>query len=61
MKNQGILTKLENIEKEILKIKKGPDFLFKKNISLKGFLKGVKISEKEIQEAKKSLFKEIKI
>jgi len=30
MKNQGILTKLENLEKEILKIKKGPDCLFKK-------------------------------
>ncbi len=62
MKNQKVLTKLEKLEKEILKIKKGSEFkLSKKPISLKGFLKGVKITEKDIQEAKKSLFKEVRI
>jgi len=62
MKNQEVLTKLEELEKEILKIKKGSKFkLPQKIISLKGILKGVKITEKEIQEAKKSLFKEIKL
>jgi len=62
MKNQEVLTKLEKLEKEILKIKKGSEFkLPKKSISLKGILKGVKITEKDIQKAKKSLFKEIKI
>ena len=62
MKNQKVLAKLEKLEKEILKIKKGSEFKFpKKPISLKGILKGVKITEKDIQEAKKSLFKEIKI
>jgi len=62
MKNQRVLTKLENLEKEILKIKKGSEFkLSKKPISLKGILKGVKITEKDIQRAKKSLFKKIKI
>jgi hypothetical protein len=62
MDAQEVLTKLERLEKEILKIKKGGKFKFpKKIISLKGILKGIKISEKDIQRAKKSLFKEIKI
>jgi hypothetical protein len=50
------------LEKEILKIKKGGKFEFpKKIISLKGVLKGIKISEKDIKKAKKSLIKEIRI
>jgi hypothetical protein len=62
MKNQEALTKLEKLEKEILKIKKGGGFEFpKKIISLKGVLKGIKISEKDIKKAKKSLIKEIRI
>jgi len=62
MDNQKVLTKLEKLEKEILKIKKGVKFkLPKKPISLKGILKRIKISEKDIQKAKKSLFKEIKL
>jgi hypothetical protein len=65
MKNQQTLTKLEKLEKlekELLKIKKGGEFKFhKKIISLKGILKGIKISKEDIQKAKKSLFKEIKI
>ena len=62
MNTQEVLTKLEKLEKELLKIKKGGKFEFhKKIISLKGILKGIKISEKDIQKAKKSLFKEIKI
>ncbi len=60
--NNLTLAKLEKLEKEILKLKKGGTFLGpKKIISLKGILKGVKISEKEIEKAKKSLFKKIKI
>jgi|GEM_PF-1551613 len=56
MKNQKVLAKLEKLEKEILKIKKGSEFkLPKKPISLKGILKGVKIAEKDIQRVKKSL------
>ncbi len=51
------LEKLEKVEKELLKLKKG-DFGFpKKIISLKGILKRVKITEKEIEKAKKSLFR----
>jgi len=62
MKNQQILTKLEKLEKEILKIKKEAMLKFpKKIISLRGILKGVKISGKDIQKAKKSLFKKVKI
>lgn len=61
MKNQEVLTKLERLEKEILKIKKGEGLLFKKPISLKGILKGVKITEKDIKKAKKSLFKKIQV
>lgn len=54
--------KLEGLEKEILKLKKGKGLgLAKKIISLKGILKGIKIAEQDIEKAKKSLFKEIKI
>lgn len=55
--------KLEKLEKEILKLKKGGLLGIPKKIaiSLKGILKGVEITEKEIEDAKKSLFKEIKI
>lgn len=62
MSNQTALTKLEKIEKELLKFKKGGVLkLPKKIISLKGILKGIKISEEDIKKAKKSLFKEIKL
>jgi len=62
MGNQTTLTKLEKLEKELLKFKKGAEFKFPpKIISLKGILKGVKITEEDIEKAKKSLFKEAKI
>lgn len=54
--------KLEELEKEILKLKKGGGFkLPLKIISLKGILKGVKITEEDIEKAKKSLFKELEV
>lgn len=50
--------KLVKIEKELLKLKKGSGYptsqIF---ISLKGILKGVKVAEQDIAQAKKSLFK----
>lgn len=46
--------KLNKIEKEPLKIKKS--YSPKKIISLKGVLKGVKISEKDIKQAKNKIF-----
>ena len=53
------VTKLEQIEKELLKLKKGESIgIIKKPISLKGILKGLKISLKDIEMAKKSLFKQ---
>lgn len=64
MNNQNTATqeKIEELEKEILKLKKGGIFEFPpKIISLKGILKGIKITEEEINNAKKSLFKEIKV
>jgi hypothetical protein len=62
MKSQQILTKLEKLEQEILKMKKGKVIRTpKKLISLKRILKGIRVSEKDIQKARKSLFKEIKI
>ncbi|MBU4298919.1 hypothetical protein KJ636_02660 [Patescibacteria group bacterium] len=68
MPTQSVLTKtkyqqkLEELEKEILKLKKGAGFKFPpKIISLKGILKGIKITEEDIEKAKKSLFKEAKI
>ncbi len=54
-------TKLESLEKEILKLKKGVFGFGKKNISLKGMLKGVDIKEIDIEKAKKSVFKNIEL
>lgn len=54
--------KLEGLEKEILKLKKGKGFgLAKKIISLKGILKGIKVTEQDIEKAKKSLFKKVRV
>ena len=60
-----ILHKIESIEKELIELKLSvlkrltPS---KKNIiSLKGILKGIEISEKEIDKAKKSLYSRIQI
>lgn len=47
--------KLNKVEQELLKLKKGGGIYAP--ISLKGILKGVTITEKDIQSAKKSLFK----
>lgn len=47
--------KLNQVEKELLKIKKSVKQT-KTPISLKGILKGVTITEKDFQAAKKSLF-----
>ncbi len=52
--------KLKKVEKDLLSIKKSGFFgVGKKNISLKGFLKGVEITPADIDQAKKSLFKSI--
>ena len=53
------IEKLGKIEKDILMIKKTT--IKYPTISLKGILKGVVINEKDIQKAKKSVFKTIKI
>ena len=56
------LVKLEKLETEVLKLKKGGVFeLPKKIISLKGILKGIKFTETDIKKSKQSLFKEIKL
>ena len=53
------IEKLGKIEKDILMIKKNT---FKQMpISMKGILKNIEISEKDIQKAKLSVFKKIKI
>lgn len=52
--------KLDAVEKEILKIKKG-GAMPKAPISLYGILKGVHISPAAINAAKKSLFKKISL
>ena len=52
------IKKLEKIEKEIFQFKKSAGFgAGKIVVSLKGILKGVTITEKDIKGAKKSLFK----
>lgn len=54
--------KLAKIEKEILILKKGGVLKYSQTpISLKGILKGIKVTEKDIQQAKKSLFRKIKV
>jgi hypothetical protein len=53
MKNQQTLTKLEKLEKELLKIKKGGEFKFHKKIIS---LKGIEISEGDIQKIKESFW-----
>lgn len=63
--NSEILHKIESIEKEVTDLKfsvlkkLSPS---KKNIvTLKGVLKGIKITDKEIEQAKKSLYSKIEI
>jgi hypothetical protein len=60
-----ILHKIENIEKEVLNLKlsvlKRLAPSAKKNISLKGIIKGVDISEEDIEQAKKSLYGQTEI
>ncbi|OGZ46949.1 MAG: hypothetical protein A3J54_01930 [Candidatus Ryanbacteria bacterium RIFCSPHIGHO2_02_FULL_45_13b] len=49
--------KLEKLEKELLKLKKGSKQSLSAPISLKGIWKGVQVSEADIGKAKKSLFR----
>ena len=48
--------KLEKLEKELLKLKKGSKQSLSAPISLKGIWKGVQVSEADIGKAKKNLF-----
>jgi len=63
--NSDILHKMESIEKELIELKlsvlKNLTPSKKNIISLKGILKGIEISEEEIDKAKKSLYSRIKI
>ncbi|MFH1774237.1 MAG: hypothetical protein ABH874_04670 [Methanobacteriota archaeon] len=56
---EDIFKKLNALEKELteLKIAFIQHAKAKKIVSLKGMLKGLKVEEKDIEEAKKSLFK----
>ena len=60
-----ILHKIESIEKEVMDLKlsvlKKLTPSPQKIISLKGILKGIEISEKDIEKAQKSLYSKIKI
>lgn len=62
MNNKQLVEKLDEIEKEITELKiilvKGIHYTpEKKAVSLKGLLSGMKFTEADILEAKKSLFK----
>ncbi len=61
MKEQQLVKRLDGIEREIIELKilvSGDEgSMHKKPVSLKGALSGIKISEKDISEAKKSLFR----
>jgi len=52
--------KLEKLEEELLKLKKGSKQFLSAPISLKGLWKGVQISEKDIEKTKKGLFKDVR-
>ena len=58
-----ILQKIENIEKEVMGLKltllKNLTPSGKKNISLKGILKGIEVTKEDISSAKKSLYSKI--
>lgn len=60
-----MLHKIEAIEKEVMDLKlsvlKKLSPSGKKNIKLKGILKGVEITDKDIVSAKKSLYSKIEI
>ncbi|MEK6546274.1 MAG: hypothetical protein AAB257_08335 [Nitrospinota bacterium] len=60
-----ILHKIETIEKEVINLKlsvlKKLTPSGKRIISLKGIIKGVDISEKDIEQAKKSLHSKLEI
>jgi hypothetical protein len=60
-----ILHKIETIEKEVMDLKlsvlKKLTPSAKKTISLKGIIKGIDISEEDIEQAKKSLYSKIEI
>ena len=52
------IKQLGRIEKELLKFKQDAGFMAGKIVvSLRGMLKGIEFTEKDIREAKKSLFK----
>ncbi len=52
------IQKLAKIEQQLLKFKKGRDFFSSKpTLSLKGAMKGIKITNIDIQRAKRSLFR----
>lgn len=52
---------INELEKLISQLKKGFFAVPQKVVSLKGFFKGLIVSDKEIKEAKKSLFKKAEI
>jgi hypothetical protein len=58
-----MLQKIENIEKEVMDLKltllKNLTPYGKKVISLKGIIKGVEITERDISSAKRSLYSKI--
>ena len=59
MEQEFVARRIESLESEIEKLKKWTLPKRKKKIvSLKGMLKGIKFTEEEIKEAKKSLFRQ---
>ena len=60
-----MIHKIENIEKQVMDLKlsvlKNMSPYEKKVISLKGILKGIDITEKDISGAKKSLYGKVKL
>jgi len=60
MKEEGIYPELKKIENEIQNLKIliiRTQQMPKRVVSLKGMLKGITVTEEDIEEAKKSLFK----
>jgi len=62
MTTQTLIKKINKVEKELLKIKRGGKLpIFKNPVSLKGVLKSAKITEEDIKKIKKYAYKKVNI
>jgi len=62
MTTQTLIKKINKVERELLKIKRNGKLpIFKNPVSLKGVLKGAKITKEDIEKANKSAYKKVNV